>query len=109
MSALPIEIYEQILSYLPFVNLLPLRRVSRLWNYAILDLLGRTTNNNYMGSWTMKLSMSSGHTLSIPLSLEAMRDATTFSEIERLPYIFSGPLTGIKRTDSIQVLKFEFW
>ena len=57
----------------------------------------------------MKLSTSSGHTISIPLALDATRDATTFSEIACRPYIFSGPVTGISRSDSIQVLKFEFW
>jgi hypothetical protein len=57
----------------------------------------------------MKLSTSSGHTISIPLSLDSTRDGHSFREFAHRPYIFSGPVTGISRTDSVQVLKFEFW
>lgn len=106
---LPTEIHEQILSYLPFIDLIPLRRVSNLWNLIILHLLSRTKHNVYLQSWTLTLSTSSGQTLSIPLNLESTRPAETWQDIYHRPYIFSGPVTDVTRSDHAQVLKLEFW
>ena len=108
MPTLPAEIQEQIVSYLPFVNIIPLRRVCCLWNEIILHLLSRI-NSNYLSSWTMALSTANGTTVSIPLSLESTRDADNWTEIYHRPYIFTGPVSGIFRTDQAQVLKLQFW
>jgi F-box domain len=109
MANLPLEIQEQILSLLPFVDLLPLRRVSRLWDLIIFNLLSRVKHRSYLNSWTMTLSTSSGKTLSIPLNLESTRNAKDWSGIYRRPYIFSGAISGIYQADRPQVLKFQFW
>jgi hypothetical protein len=109
MTALPTEIHEEILSYLPFINLIPLRRVSQLWNLIILHLVGRTKQNSYLSSWTMCLFSSSGVTHSIPLKLESTRDAIDWNDIYHRPYIFSGQISGISRTDQAEVLKLQFW
>ena len=48
----------------------------------------------------MILTTPSGTALTIPLNLESTRDAKDWSDIYRRPYIFSGPVSGIRRTES---------
>lgn len=109
MIMLPAEIYERILSCLPFINLLRLRRVSRLWNRIIFHLLSHTKCNPYLSSWTMVMTTSSGKSIPIPLNLDRTRDATDWADIYRRPYIFSGPISGVYQREHPQVLKFQFW
>jgi hypothetical protein len=109
MTTLPVEIQEHILSYLPFVNLIPLRRVSRLWDFFIFRLISRSKPLSYLTSWSMLLTTSLGRAFTIPLDLESINSAKDWSDIYRRPYIFSGPVSGILRTDRDQILKFQFW
>lgn len=109
MTTLPAEIHEHILSYLPYINLIPLRRVSRLWDLIIFKLIGQSEHLSYLTSWSMILTTNSGTALTIPLNLESTPDAKDWSDVYRRPYIFSGPISGIRRTDHAQVLKFQFW
>ena len=104
----PAEIQEQILSYLPFINIIPLRRVCQLWNEIILHLVSRM-DNKYISTWTMTLSTASGTQITVPLSLESTRDVSDWNEVYHRPYIFSGPISGIFRSDQAQVLKLQFW
>ena len=106
MASLPTELHEQILSYLPFADLLRLRRVSRLFNTIVFHLLAQPRN---LTTWSITLTTSSGHFVTIPLDHQATRPAHSWSEIYRRPYIFSGPISGVTRTDHAQVLKFRFW
>jgi hypothetical protein len=57
----------------------------------------------------MTLSTINGTTVSIPLSLDLTRDATNWTEIYHRPYIFTGPVSGIFRSDQAQVLILQFW
>src|SRR5271170_3008679 len=107
MTVLPAEIYEHILSYLPFTHLLPLRRVSNLFDTIIFHLVSRPTP--YLHSWSLILASSTGIQLSIPLSPHSTRPASTWHEIYTRPYIFSGAVSGISRKDYAQVLKLQFW
>ena len=87
----------------------PLRRVSKIYDVIIFHLLSRTRNNPYLTSWSMILTTSSGRHICIPLSLERTRHANDWKECYHRPYIFSGPISGIHRSDQAQVLKFQFW